>query len=75
MIRVVIVEDIANIREGIASLLNGTDGFSCAGEFETYEKMLPEIEKINPDVILSDIGLPGMSGIDGIKELKKYCRM
>lgn len=71
MIRVVIVEDIANIREGIVSLLNGTDGFSCAGEFESYEKMLPEIEKINPDVVLSDVGLPGMSGIDGIKELKK----
>lgn len=71
MIRVVVVEDIHNIREGLAAIFNATSGFSCPKTFSNYEDMLPEIKKINPDIILSDIGLPGISGIDGIKEIKK----
>lgn len=71
VIRIVIVEDIHNIREGLAAIFNATDGFSCPKTFSSYEELLPQIKSINPDIVLSDIGLPGISGIDGIIELKK----
>ena len=71
MIDVVIVEDKDFIREGLTDLLNDSDGFNCVGSFSDCESMLEKIESIDADVIIMDIGLPGMSGIDGTKELKK----
>ncbi len=71
MVRVIIIEDNRIFREGIAALINGTEGFKCLKTFDKYETLLPEIEKLNPDVIISDINLPGMSGIDGVIEVKK----
>jgi DNA-binding NarL/FixJ family response regulator len=71
MIDVIIVEDKDFIREGLTDLLNDSDGFNCAGSFTDCESMLEKIESIDADVIIMDIGLPGMSGIDGTKELKK----
>lgn len=71
MIKVVIVEDNPVFREGIAAFINATEGFSCANSFETYEMLLKDIKKINPDVLISDINLPGMSGIEGVKKAKE----
>lgn len=71
MIRIVIVEDNPIFREGIAAFINATNGFVCNNTFETYEALLPEIEEINPDVLISDINLPGMSGIEGVKKVKE----
>lgn len=70
MIKVIIVEDNPTFREGIASFLNATSGFSCPKTFETYEDLLTQVKEINPDVLISDINLPGMSGIDGVKKVK-----
>lgn len=71
MINVVIVEDNVTIREGLKMLIDGTDGFTCSASFNSCEKMLKEIVELNPNVILMDLGLPGMSGIEGIAEVKK----
>lgn len=71
MINVVIVEDNDTIRDGLKLLIDGTEGYTCSGDFGDCESMLKSIEKLDPDVILMDIGLPGMSGIEGIKEVKK----
>ena len=71
MINVVIVEDNDTIREGLKMLIDGTDGFLCSGTFNSCEKLLKEVKVLNPDVILMDLGLPGMSGIEGITEVKK----
>ncbi len=71
MIKVVIVEDNPIFREGIAAFINGTEGYSCLKAFETYEKFLKDIANLNPDVIISDINLPGMSGIEGVKKAKE----
>jgi DNA-binding NarL/FixJ family response regulator len=71
MINVVIVEDQKPIREGLAVLISGTDGFSCTAHYGSCEDMLPHVEADAPDVILMDIGLPGMSGIDGIREVRR----
>lgn len=67
MIRVAIVEDNNIIREGLAALINGTEGYKCVGTYSTCEKFLVEIKEVAMDVILMDIGLPGISGIEGLK--------
>jgi DNA-binding NarL/FixJ family response regulator len=68
--RVGIIEDSAEIRSGLATLINGAPGFSCSGVYRTMEEALAGIRRVTPDVVLVDIGLPGMSGIDGIRILK-----
>jgi DNA-binding NarL/FixJ family response regulator len=68
-IRVVIIEDIREVREGLAALINGTRGYSCVGSYYRMEDALSAIGDRPPDVILTDLGLPGMSGIEGIEIL------
>ncbi len=70
-IKTAIVEDIRDIREGLATLINFTDGFTCTGAFRSMEEAIPRIKGNVPDVLLSDIGLPGMNGIEGIEILKE----
>ncbi|HXV60696.1 MAG TPA: response regulator transcription factor, partial [Vicinamibacteria bacterium] len=70
-IRVALVEDQRDIREGLAFLINGTDGYRCTGSYRSMETALPTIVSNPPDIVLIDLGLPGMSGIDGIRRLKE----
>jgi len=69
VVKVLIVEDNDNIRLGLKMLIDGTDGYSITGVYSDCESMFKEVEKIEPDVVLMDIDLPGMSGIEGIKRL------
>ena len=68
---VVIVEDMRDVREGLSVLINGTAGFRCVGAYRTMEEALARITPEQADVILTDIGLPGMSGVDGIRALRE----
>jgi DNA-binding NarL/FixJ family response regulator len=70
-IKTAVIEDQPKIREGLASLLNLTSGFECSGSYRSMEEALARISFHLPDVVLSDIGLPGMNGIEGIKILKE----
>jgi DNA-binding NarL/FixJ family response regulator len=70
-IRVAIIEDERDIRECLCVLVNGTEGFTCTGGYRSMEDALDNIPHHMPDVILSDIGLPGMSGIEGVRILKQ----
>lgn len=73
VIKTAIVEDMRDIREGLSTLIDLTAGFSCVGSFPSMETAIARIGRQIPDVLLSDIGLPGMSGIDGTRILKnKY---
>ncbi|MEP6920744.1 MAG: response regulator transcription factor [bacterium] len=71
IIRVAIVEDQRDIREGLASLIKFTDGYECIGSFRSMEEALERIRFGLPQIMLVDIGLPGMSGIEGIRLLKE----
>src|ERR1035441_4109927 len=71
MIRVAIVEDQREIREGLKALISGTPGYGCAGAWGSMEEALAQIGRDVPDVLLADIGLPGMPGTDGIRLLKE----
>ena len=68
-IRVMLVEDLREVREGLSALINGTRGFRCVGAYYSMESALDGIHNEVPDVILTDIGLPGMSGIRGAEIL------
>src|SRR6202162_4734947 len=70
-IRVAIIEDRARTREGIQALVDGTAGYRCTGSFCSMEEALDKINSDPPAVVLLDIGLPGMSGIEGIRRLKE----
>lgn len=70
MINVVIVEDNNTIRNGLAALISATDGYSCVAAYQSAEEFLAELRSINLDVVLMDIGLPGMNGIDAVKKAK-----
>jgi len=66
MISVAIVEDEAEIREGLRVLIDGSPGFRCSGAFGSMEEALKRLPYANPRIVCVDIGLPGMSGIEGI---------
>jgi DNA-binding NarL/FixJ family response regulator len=70
VINVCIVEDQRDIREGIEQLINAAPGYRCVGSYGSMEQALPYLKEKSPDVALIDIGLPGMSGIEGVKELR-----
>lgn len=70
-VKVAIIEDRREIREGLSMLIGFTEGFECVGKYGSMEEALASMRHRAPDVILSDIGLPGMDGIEGIGLIKK----
>lgn len=75
-IKVVIVEDHREFRESLAFMVNATEGYRCTGSYRSMEEAIEKLPANPPDVVLSDIGLPGMSGIDGVRILKeRYPKM
>jgi len=70
-IRVALVEDDPQVREGLQSLLNSSPGFCCVAACASAEEALQRLPALIPDVVLMDIHLPGMSGIECIRRLKE----
>ena len=70
-IKIVIVEDDEIIRNGFVELLNREEGFFCTADYSNCEEAIKNLRQDNPEVILMDIGLPGMSGIEGIRKIKR----
>ena len=71
VLRVVLIEDLREIREGLSALISGTSGFKCVSSYGMMETALARIERDQPDIILTDLGLPGMSGTEGIKRIRE----
>src|ERR1700744_6470788 len=70
-INVCIVEDDSNLRETIRGFINLNAGFKCSMVFSSAEELLKNLPKPGPDVVLMDINLPGMSGIECVGSLKR----
>jgi DNA-binding NarL/FixJ family response regulator len=70
MISVSIVDDEDNLRQSIALFVNGSPGFRCVGTFPSAEEALERLPEKWPDVILMDIHLTGISGIECVRRLK-----
>jgi DNA-binding NarL/FixJ family response regulator len=69
-ITVMIVEDRGRIRETIVDIINASEGLRCIGAYNSCETAIEALKSTIPNVLLMDIGLPGMSGIDGVKLIK-----
>jgi DNA-binding NarL/FixJ family response regulator len=70
MIKIIITEDNDVIREGLGVLINATEGLECCAMYTNCEDMLADYKNHQVDIFLQDIGLPGMSGIEGVKILR-----
>jgi DNA-binding NarL/FixJ family response regulator len=70
-IRVAVVEDDAEIRKLLTLLIDASPGFYCKHSFDDCETAVSELPALDHDVILMDIILPKISGIDGVKQLKE----
>ncbi len=69
-VQVAVVEDRKRIREAIVDIINQSEGLVCTGAYGSCEDLLEVLSESIPDVILMDIVLPGMSGIEGVKLIK-----
>jgi DNA-binding NarL/FixJ family response regulator len=67
---VAIIEDDGPIREILAGWFDRADGYRCIGQFETAETALAGLPALRPDIVLADINLPGLSGIECVRSLK-----
>src|SRR5438309_11091356 len=73
MISVAIVEDVKEIREGLQLLIDSSEGFVCRHAYANGEQAMEKIVEVQPDVVLMDINLPGMTGIQCLRHLKPVC--
>lgn len=72
-IAVCIVEDMPEIRSGLESIIRQADDFLLLGSFASAEEALKGLPSLQPDVVIMDINLPGMDGIQCIRQLAQQC--
>ena len=72
MIRIVIVEDNNALRSSLESLFNRTEGMRCVVCLANLLNVVSEVGAARPDIILMDIGLPNISGIEGVRTVKTH---
>ena len=69
-IKVLLFEDNAGLRSMIAVLINNTNGYSLCGAFENGEHAAKHFSELNPDVILCDIDMPIVNGLEAVKQIR-----
>ncbi len=70
-ISLAIVEDLAEVREGLKQFISLNPEFTILDTFQTAEDAMHQLPKLNPDIVIMDINLPGMNGIECIRQIKK----
>ena len=66
-----IVEDLPRVRDGLRFLVDQSPGYRCTDSYRSMEEAIAGIGSTPPDIVLTDIGLPGISGIEGIRRLRQ----
>jgi DNA-binding NarL/FixJ family response regulator len=72
MINILVVEDFQMIRQGICKILNDMDGFHVIGEADNGIDAIKLNQELKPDVLVLDVSMPGMDGMDALKQLMEY---
>jgi len=70
-ITLAIVEDLDEVRDGLKNFISLSQDFKVLDTFKTAEEALIDIPKLNPDIVIMDINLPGMNGIECIRQVKE----
>lgn len=71
MTKLLIYEDNPQLREGLTMLINGSEGFEVLACFKNCNNVIEEVDAWKPDVILMDIDMPGINGIEGLKKIRQ----
>ena len=72
MIRVLLVDDHELVRTGFRHILASSDEIEVVGEAESGEEALEKVKQIKPDLVLMDISMPGIGGIEATRKIKRY---
>ncbi|HNC82866.1 MAG: response regulator transcription factor [Nitrospira sp.] len=73
MTKILVVDDHAVVRQGVKQILNEQFQGAVIGEARNAEEMIDRIRKFTWDIVVLDVGMPGKSGLDALKELKQVC--
>lgn len=73
MSNIVIIEDNTSIRQGFTEVIGSSGQHTVTGSYSNCEDAIKQLEEDSPDVVLMDIDLPGMNGIEGTIRIKKQC--
>ncbi len=68
-----IVEDQDQLRTTLAKVIDRAEGFHCVSHYQNAEAALEDLPKVNPQVVLMDINLPGINGVECVRRLKTLC--
>ncbi|GGK33836.1 DNA-binding response regulator [Yeosuana aromativorans] len=71
MIKVLIYEDNPQLREGLTMLIDGSDGFNVVASYKNCNNIISELKTWKPDVILMDIDMSGVNGLEGLKRIRE----
>ncbi|MFT3705367.1 MAG: response regulator transcription factor [Agriterribacter sp.] len=71
MIRILLYDDVQSLRETLVMLLSATEGFEVVGQFDNCETASADVSALHPDVVLMDIDMPAVTGIEGVKAIRK----
>jgi DNA-binding NarL/FixJ family response regulator len=69
-IKVALFEDNKKLRESLEQLINSAEGMICTGAFADANKLIHNMQQANPDMVMMDINMPGISGIEGVRMIK-----
>jgi DNA-binding NarL/FixJ family response regulator len=72
MIKVLVYDDNVGRQEGLEMLINQNSDMKCVGTFESCINVVKEVKELNPDVVLMDIDMPHVNGIEGLKLIRKH---
>ena len=72
MIKVIVYDDNVGRQEGLELFINQTDDMRCVGTFDNCSNVVAQIESLKPDVVLMDIDMPEVNGIEGLKLIRKH---